>query len=343
MKRIALTIDSEHAGRRLDRFLADVEPETSRGEVQRDIRDGRVSVSGEVTRQPSRRLRENDEVVWEIADRAPLTARPIPLDVLYEDDHLVVVDKPAGLVVHPGAGTESPTLVEGLLADRTLPPSDDPVRPGIVHRLDKETSGVILVAKTAAALAHLQRQFAARSVEKTYLAVVRGVVAEGEGTIDAPIGRNPAHPRRMSVGSQGREARTDFRVLRRLRDSTLLLVRPHTGRTHQVRVHLQYIGHPVLGDGIYDTQGRSVRAAKRGRPPRVVSDPGSRGPGQAAHDAQGRSAYTPKRRRLMLHAWRIGVQHPETGESLRFEAPIPHEFPDFAYEELPWKLIGETG
>jgi len=315
MKRIALTIDSEHVGRRLDRFLADADPEISRSEVQRDIRDGRVSVSGEVTRQPSRRLRENEEVVWEIADRAPLTPRPIPLDVLYEDEHLVAVDKPAGLVVHPGAGTESPTLVEGLLADRALPPSDDPVRPGIVHRLDKETSGVILVAKTPAALAHLQRQFAARSVEKTYLAVVRGVIAEGEGTIDAPIGRDPAHPRRMSVRSQGRAARTDFRVLRRLRDSTLLLVRPHTGRTHQVRVHLQYIGHPVLGDSIYGSAGSGNR-------------------GKAANDTPRRSAYAAKRRRLMLHAWRIGVQHPETGESLRFEAPIPAEFPDFAYEGL---------
>ncbi len=304
MKRIALITDSEHAGRRLDRFLADANPETSRSEVQRDIRAGRVSVSGEVTRQPSRRLRENDEVIWEIADRAPLTPQPIPLDILYEDDHLVVVDKPAGLVVHPGAGTESPTLVEGLLADRTLPPSDDPVRPGIVHRLDKETSGVILVAKTDAALAHLQRQFAARSVEKTYVAVVHGVIAEGEGAIDAPIGRDPAHPRRMSVRSQGRAARTDFRVLRRLHDSTLLLVRPHTGRTHQVRVHLQYIGRPVVGDPIYG-------------------------------DA--------KRRRLMLHAWRIRVQHPETGEDLRFEAPIPPEFPDFAYEELAWERMGEIG
>ncbi len=310
MKRIALTIDSEHAGRRLDRFLADADPVISRSEVQRDIRAGRVSVSGEVTRQPSRRLRENDEVIWEIADRAPLTPQPIPLDVLYEDEHLVAVDKPAGLVVHPGAGTESPTLVEGLLADRTLPRSDDPVRPGIVHRLDKETSGVILVAKTAAALAHLQRQFAARSVEKAYLAVVRGVIAEGEGTIDAPIGRDPAHPRRMRVRSQGRAARTDFRVLRRLRDSTLLLVRPHTGRTHQVRVHLQYIGHPVLGDDVYD--------------------------------AQRRPAYAPKRRRMMLHAWRITVRHPETGKSLRLEAPVPPEFPDFACEEPDSARRGET-
>ena len=336
MKRIALTIDSEQAGRRLDRFLADANPEISRSEVQRDIRDGRVSVSGKVTRQPSHRLRENDEIVWEIADRAPLTPHPIPLDVLYEDEHLVVVDKPAGLVVHPGAGTEAPTLVEGLLADRTLPPSDDPVRPGIVHRLDKETSGVILVAKTSAALAHLQRQFAARSVEKTYLAVVRGVIAEGEGTIDAPIGRDPARPRRMSVRSQGRAARTDFRVLHRLRDSTLLLVRPYTGRTHQVRVHLQYIGHPVLGDPIYGD-------AKHRRSPQVASDTGSRGPGQAAHDAQGRSGRAAMRGRLMLHAWQIGVQHPETGESLRFEAPIPAEFPKYPFEELVWERMEETG
>ena len=141
MKRIALIVDTEQAGRRLDQFLATHHPELSRGKVQRDIRAGNVSVSGNAVRQPSRRLRENDEVIWKLVDKEILTPRPMPLDILYEDDHLVVVDKPAGLVVHPGAGTDAPTLVEGLLSDRTLPPSDDPVRPGIVHRLDKETSG----------------------------------------------------------------------------------------------------------------------------------------------------------------------------------------------------------
>ena len=214
MKRIVLIVDAEQAGRRLDQLLAAVHPELSRGKVQHDIRAGNVSISGTAVRQPSRRLRENDEVVWELAEKDVLTPRPMTLDILHEDDHLVVVDKPTGLAVHPGAGTGVPTLVEGLLSDRTLPPSDDPTRPGVVHRLDKETSGVVLVAKTSAALTHLQRQFAARSVRKSYIAVVGGIIREEEGTIDAPIGRDPAYPRRMSIHSQGRAAQTDFRVLR---------------------------------------------------------------------------------------------------------------------------------
>ena len=353
MKRIVLIVNAEQAGRRLDQFLADAHPAMSRSEVQRDIRAGNVSVSGNVTCQSSRRLRENDEAVWELSDRAPITPHPIPLDILYEDDQLVVVDKPTGLVVHPGAGTDSPTLVEGLLSDRILPQSDDPVRPGIVHRLDKETSGVILVAKTAAALTHLQQQFASRSVTKSYIAVVDGIIPEEEGTIDAPIGRDPAYPRRMSIQSQGRSAQTDFRVLRRFEDSTLLLAQPRTGRTHQLRVHLRYIGHPVLGDSIYGpaapretAQGgmrrpRAIAAPKEQPGDTVYGTPRSREQAQAAYVPQGRSAYAAKRRRLMLHAWRLGVRHPETETPLRFEAPVPSEFPRYPFNELPWRDSAE--
>jgi 23S rRNA pseudouridine1911/1915/1917 synthase len=297
MKRIVLIVDAEQAGRRLDQFLAAVHPELSRSEVQREIRAGTVFISGQATCQPSRRLHENDEIAWDLADKEILTPHPMMLDILHEDDHLVVVDKPPGLVVHPGAGTAAPTLVEGLLSDRTLPPSDDPTRPGVVHRLDKETSGVILIAKTSTALAHLQRQFAARSVTKSYIAVVEGILREEEGTIDAPIGRDPAYPRRMSVQSQGRAAQTDFRVLCRFENSTLLHARPRTGRTHQLRVHFSYIGHPVLGDTIYGD---------------VPAE------------------------RLLLHAWRITVRHPETEEILKFEAPVPPEFPSYPFDDLPW-------
>jgi 23S rRNA pseudouridine1911/1915/1917 synthase len=297
MKRIVLIVDAEQAGRRLDQFLTAVRPELSRGEVQRDIRAGTVSISGKAVCQPSRRLHENDEVVWDLVDKEVLTPHPMTLDILHEDDHLVVVDKPPGLVVHPGAGTDAPTLVEGLLSDRTLPPSDDPARPGVVHRLDKETSGVIVVAKTPAALAHLQRQFAERAVAKSYIAVVSGIIREEEGTIDAPIGRDPTYPRRMSIHSQGRAARTDFRVLRRFEDSTLLHAQPRTGRTHQLRVHFRYTGHPVLGDTVYG----NVPA-----------------------------------RRLLLHAWRITLRHPATDEVLRFEAPVPPGFPSYPFDELPW-------
>jgi 23S rRNA pseudouridine1911/1915/1917 synthase len=297
MKRIVLIVNAEQAGRRLDQFLTAVHPELSRGEVQRDIRAGTVSISGQAVCQPSRRLHENDEVVWDLVDKKILTPHPMALDILHEDDHLVVVDKPTGLVVHPGAGTDAPTLVEGLLFDRALPPSDDPVRPGVVHRLDKETSGVIVVAKTSTALAQLQRQFADHSVTKSYIAVVGGILREEEGTIDAPVGRDPAHPRRMSIQSDGRAAQTDFRVLRRLEDSTLLHAQPRTGRTHQLRVHFRYIGHPVLGDAIYGSASAQ---------------------------------------RLLLHAWRITVRHPATDEVLRFEAPIPPGFPCYPFDELPW-------
>ena len=302
-KRVALIVDAEQAGQRLDQMLTSARPELSRSKVQRDVRAGRVSVSGHVTCQPSRRLREDEEVIWEIAGKAVLTPCPIRLDLLYEDDQLVVVNKPAGLVVHPGAGTDSPTLVEGLLAERTLPKSDDPARPGIVHRLDKDTSGVILVAKTPAALAHLQRQFAERSVGKSYLAVVGGVINEDEGTIDAPIGRDPTYPRRMSIHAQGKPAQTDFQVLRRVEESTLLLASPRTGRTHQLRVHLRYIGHPVIGDEVYDG--------------RIPAD------------------------RMFLHAWRLVLRHPHTGEEIRLEAPLPSAFPAYHYEDLPWQRIPE--
>ncbi len=301
MKRIVLVVEPEDTGRRLDRYLTTIEKDRSRSEVQRDIRGGRVTVEGTTVRQPSRRLRPDERIEWTIPEHPMLVPRALSIDVLYEDDQLVVVDKPTHLVVHPGAGTVEPTLVEGLLVDRALPPSDDPVRPGIVHRLDKETSGLLLVAKTADALRTLQRQFAERTVLKAYLAVVAGTIAETEATIDAPVGRDPANPRRMSVVPNGRIARTDLRVLRRFTDCTLLLAWPRTGRTHQLRVHLHYIGHPVVGDAVY-----------------------------------ARRAVSETDERLMLHAWRIEVRHPGTGAPVRFEAPVPAAFPPFLYEDIPW-------
>jgi len=313
MKRFVLIVDTDQAGQRLDRFLADARPEVSRSEAQRDIREGRVALSGEPVTRPSHRLRENDEIAWEAVARAPLAPRPIPLEVLHEDAHIVVVNKPIGLVAHPGAGTEAPTLVEGLLVDRDLPPSDDPVRPGIVHRLDKETSGVIVVAKTAAALTHLQQQFAARTVGKTYVAVVDGLIAEDEATIDAPIGRDPAYPRRMSIQPRGKPAQTDIQVLKQLEDSTLLLAHPRTGRTHQIRVHLKYIGHTVLGDSVY---GPARPREQTKRHTSSQRDPCAEGAGE----------------RLMLHAWRLTVNHPETNAPVTFEALIPPEFPQYSYE-----------
>jgi len=225
-----------------------------------------------------------------------LTPREVPLSILYEDEEVVVIDKPAGMVVHPGARTKGGTLVEALLATRALPVVDDPARPGIVHRLDKETSGVIVVAKTDHALQALKLQFSAREVTKLYLAQVEGAIEEEEGLIDAPVGRDPAHPRLMTVSPQGRPASTAFRVLKRLSGTSLLCLQPKTGRTHQLRVHLRYIHHPILGDPLYGKGGEH----------------------------------------LFLHAWRIAFIHPKSGERVRFTAPVPPWFPPYPYEELPW-------
>jgi len=284
-------------GGRLDRFLADRIAEVSRSEIQRAIRAGHATVNGVTQETPSARLSSGDAVVLHLPQVPLLTPAPLALAILHEDDAILVVDKPAGLVVHPGAGTTEPTLVEGLLADRPLPEGDDPVRPGIVHRLDKDTSGLLVIAKTPSALASLKGQFASRQVGKLYLAQVGGRIAEEEGLIDAPIGRDPARPRRMTVRADGRDAQSEFTVLERGETATLLAVRPLTGRTHQIRTHLHYIGHPVLGDRIY------------------------RGP-QAA--------------RLMLHAWRLVFTHPASGRPAQFQSPVPRDFPGHPYERIPW-------
>jgi 23S rRNA pseudouridine1911/1915/1917 synthase len=287
--------ESEQVGRRIDQVLANAHPEISRTEIQQEIRAGKVMVSGELVDRPSHRLRAGDCIQWEIPDKTILTPNTIPLEILYEDPFMVVINKASGIVIHPGAGTTETTLVEGLLVDRKLPVLDDPARPGVVHRLDMETSGVIVVAKTLNALDALKEQFADRSTKKHYIAVVDGTFNETEGHIDAPIGRNPAMPQRMSIQSGGRNAQTDFNVLSDLNGTSLLWVRPRTGRTHQIRVHMRYTGHSVVGDEKY-----------------------------GGSDAD----------RLMLHAWRLTIRHPMHGEPMEFRAPVPESFPDFAYETL---------
>jgi len=298
-----LRVEEEQSGIRLDRFLASAHPETSRSAVQKEIREGRVLIDESTATRSSQPLRTGQVIAWFPPKPEALKPRAIPLEVLYEDDTLVILDKPIGLVVHPGAGTRETTLVEGLAASRDLPSSDDPSRPGIVHRLDKETSGVIVVAKTPGSLDCLKRQFADREVSKTYLCVVEGILEEEEGLIDAPIGRDPSRPSRMAVQSTGRSAQTSFDVLARLGDRTLLRAQPRTGRTHQIRVHFSYIKHPVVGDSIYP--GRLSGA------------------------------------RLMLHAWRLAFRHPKTGEEMRLEAPIPAEFPPYEFGQLLWSHTPE--
>jgi len=288
MTKSEFTVKETQSGLRLDRYLAMNMPNISRSAIQRLIRDAHVTVGKRVVTQPSLHVRPNQTISCDVPEEEHLIAQEIALDILYEDDSIVVVNKQPGLVVHPGAGQNETTLVEGLLVGRRLPIDDDPVRPGIVHRLDKDTSGTIVVAKTPLALRALKEQFAQRAVHKLYLAQVEGIIREEEGMIDAPIGRDPANPRRMAINPSGRSAQSEFRVLDRSDSYTLLMVRLRTGRTHQIRIHMRYIGHPIIGDALYGSARQSTR--------------------------------------LMLHAWRLGFTHPQSGKYVSFTAPIPAEF-----------------
>jgi 23S rRNA pseudouridine1911/1915/1917 synthase len=261
-----------------------------------------VLVDGRPTR-PSARLRPGQAVSVLVPAPEPALPRPedIPLEVLHEDASLLVVNKPAGLVVHPGAGRPGGTLVNALLGRvRDLSGVGGVLRPGIVHRLDRGTSGLLVVAKDDAAHRALVRQFAGRAVEKEYLALVLGVPGRDSGEIDRPIGRDPVHRQRMSVRApRGREARTSWRIQERFDGAALLRVRIHTGRTHQIRVHLASIGHPVAGDPLY---GGTRAASSRRREAREV---------------------LASLERPALHAARLAFTHPATGERREFTAPLP--------------------
>ncbi|HEY2941663.1 MAG TPA: RluA family pseudouridine synthase [Vicinamibacteria bacterium] len=298
----SLAVDEAGAGERLDRWLAGVMPDLSRARLQTIITTGGVLVDGRVAR-PSLRLKKGQSISVHVPAPQPAVPVPedIPLAVVYEDPHLLVVDKPAGLVVHPGAGRVTGTLVNALLHRvRDLSGIGGVVRPGIVHRLDRGTSGLLVVAKDDASHLALSRQFSGRTVEKEYLAVVLGVPRAAEGTIDIPIGRDPVHRKRMSVRApRGRAARSTYRLLEALDGAALLRVRIATGRTHQIRVHLATLGHPVAGDPTY---GGRRRAASR------------RPEARAALERLSRPA---------LHAARLAFTHPASGERVAFESPLP--------------------
>jgi len=302
---MALVVPPEGAGRRLDRFLTERFPERSRSAIQRLIRDGLVTVDGRTVR-PSEEVRPGETVEVRLPPAASdtLEAEPIPLEAVYEDEDLLVLDKPAGLVVHPGAGNERGTIVHGLLArGGSLSSIGGRKRLGIVHRLDRGTSGLLLVAKNDPAHLALAAQFREREVHKTYMALVWGRMREGEGTISGTIGRDPNERKKMSVRARrGRPAVTRWRVASDLPGFALLEVEPETGRTHQIRVHLQSIGHPIVGDDRYGGAGW-----------RGVQDPTRR----KALRSFGRPA---------LHAARLTLRHPRTGETLRLEAPLPADF-----------------
>lgn len=305
-REIRHVVPEEAEGERADAFLASLHPELSRSRIARLAREGRLFVSGRPAK-PARRLKAGEEVVLLVPEEGPaLKPIPMPLDIVYEDDEIVVVNKPRGLVVHPAPGVKDEvTLVHGLLAHcGRLSSIGAPLRPGIVHRLDRDTSGLIVVAKTDRAHLSLQRQFEERKVDKRYLAIVSGDVPDEHAVIDAPIGRDFEEGERRAVGGLGmREALTEFWVRKRLSGFTLLEVKIYSGRTHQIRVHMAFIGHPILGDEKYVPR-RGIKAVREDPElQRLVSELG----GQA------------------LHAWRLSFDHPATGERLSFEAPMPPE------------------
>ena len=291
---IELHVAPARARLRLDRFLALELPDFSRSRLQTLINGGFVRLND---KQPRQRdvVAAGDVVQLRVPDIEKIDAAPeaIPLQILFEDEDLLVIDKAAGMVVHPGAGNQEHTLVNALLSHcTTLSGIGGKERPGIVHRLDKETSGCLVVAKNDTAHRELSRQFAARTMKKIYLALVAGRLRNTSGSIDAPIARHPIHRQRMSISktSRGRSALTEYRVVRSGTEMSLVECTLHSGRTHQIRVHLHHLGHPLLGDKLY--------APKHAR------------------------AFP----RQMLHAWKLGFAHPRSGEWKDFEAPVPRDF-----------------
>ena len=297
---VAFCLVDDVAGDRLDQALAAVLPDFSRSQVQRWIDDGRVQLGGKI---PSQRLRlqgrELIELEYEPATHTESEPQPIPLDIVYQDDQILVINKPAGLVVHPGAGNPDQTLVNGLLH---LDPSlAELPRAGIVHRLDKDTSGLLVVARNESVRLNLIDQLSERSVKREYLALVNGRLIAG-GTVNAPIGRSAGDRRRMTVTPGGKPAITHYRVEERFRSHTLLRVSLETGRTHQIRVHLAHIRHPIVGDPVYGGRAYNPKGASK----------------ELLEALRGFQ-------RQALHATRLGLVHPTTGERLEWERPMPED------------------
>jgi 23S rRNA pseudouridine1911/1915/1917 synthase len=334
-----LLVEECDAGQRLDRYLAAQLPELSRTRIQELIEAGLVLVDSKPSKG-AHRLRAGEKIAVDAQNRPPMRAEPesIPLDILYEDDDVIVVNKAAGMTVHAGAGNARGTLVNALLGlGRTLSQGGDALRPGIVHRLDKETSGVILVAKNDFAHAKISEAFRQRAVKKTYIALVEGRLADEQGRIELAIGRDLHRRTRMAVHREkpggtprantlggktlrgaglpgnAREARTDWRTLAEVDGTTLVEVQLHTGRTHQIRVHFSAITHPVVGDTLY------------GAASQIRLDAGT----ERGASKESERVTMPALGRNFLHAARLGFSQPRTGSWIEVRAPLPQELREF--------------
>jgi len=295
MQQFEYDIDPACGKKRLDVFLTEVQADITRSYIKKLIEAERVTVNG-ASAKAHYKLKEGDHVTVEVPDPEPLEVQPeaIPLNIVYEDASLIVIDKPPGMVVHPAPGHSGGTLVNALLHHcKDLAGIGGVERPGIVHRLDKDTSGLIVAAKTDVCMQSLTRQFKERDIKKVYLALAKGIFESKTGVIDVPIGRHKIHRKKMSTHtSAGREAQTRYEVLRQLDGFAYVQLFPKTGRTHQLRVHLASIGHPILGDRLYG---------------------GTLGPG------------LPQIARQALHAHRLELTHPVTGNLLKLESPLPSD------------------
>ena len=295
MSQISLQADETYMDERLDKFLSAMLPDQSRSYLQKIIKDGNVLVNGE-PKKSSYRLEDGDEVTADLPELKSPDIEPenIPLDILYEDDDVIVINKPQGMVVHPAPGHYSDTLVNALLyhCGDSLSGINGVLRPGIVHRIDMDTSGVIMAAKNNNAHRSLAKQLAEHTITRKYNAIVYNNIKEDEGTVDKPLGRNPSDRKKMAVvQTGGRRAVTHYRVLDRLGKFTYIEAQLETGRTHQIRVHMTYIGHPLLGDSVY-------------------------GPKKQPFNLKGQ----------VLHARVLGFIHPSSGEYMEFESPLPEYF-----------------
>ncbi len=294
VKKLSMIVSEKDSGKRMDVLISTALPDQSRSFISDMIRNGDILVNGQ-SRKPAYKLKAGEEIICQIPDPEPLSvkAQDIDLDIIYEDDDILVVDKKPGMVVHPAPGHVEGTIVNAVLHHCSdLGAIGGKIRPGIVHRLDKDTSGLLVIAKNDMAHQHLALQFKARTIHKEYLAVVHGNIEKNSGRISLSIGRHPTDRKKMSVISRrGRIAETLWAVIERFKDATLLSVVLKTGRTHQIRVHCSAMGNPIVGDAVYG----------------------------------GTRKKTPCADRQMLHAWKTGFIHPRNEQAINLEAPVPDD------------------